>query len=99
METSKEQEAQRKSHGIRCSFKFCKQSAKRACGEIDDDDTRKELFHGFWQLINWCKKNPYISTLVDVTPKAYQRKREHEKALHYHLKVNGTKNKCAKRCF
>ena len=33
-----------------------KQSAKRACGEIDDD-TRKELFHGIWQLMDWGQRN------------------------------------------
>ena len=48
----------------------------------------------------------YISTLVDVTPKASQRKREHNKArrqrgatLHYHLKVNGPKKQVCQHMF
>ncbi|XP_076006445.1 uncharacterized protein LOC143000867 [Genypterus blacodes] len=88
--------------GPRCSSSACRRAANRFCSDISDE-TREELFSGFWQRMNWAQRKPYVARLVDCDPvertRAPWTQSRRAVSMRYHLIVEGDRKQVCKRMF
>ncbi|XP_071383293.1 uncharacterized protein [Centroberyx affinis] len=88
--------------GLRCSSNACKRASNRFCADISEE-TRKELFEGFWQCMNWAQRKVYVAGLVDRDPvertRAPWTQSRRSVSLRYHLVVDGERKQVCKKMF
>ncbi|KAM4601049.1 uncharacterized protein ACJ7VT_020896 [Polymixia lowei] len=88
--------------GPRCTSNACKRASNRFCADINEE-TRKELFEGFWQCMNWSQRKLYVAGLVDRDPvertRAPWTQSRRSVSLRYHLLVDGDRKQVCKKMF
>ncbi|XP_054477370.1 uncharacterized protein LOC129109358 [Anoplopoma fimbria] len=88
--------------GSRCTSSACKRASNRFCADFSEE-TRNELFTGFWQRMNWTQRKTYVSGLVDCDPvertRAPWTHSRRSVSMRYHLIVDGDRKQVCKKMF
>ncbi|XP_030015125.1 uncharacterized protein LOC115436402 isoform X2 [Sphaeramia orbicularis] len=88
--------------GPPCTSIACKRASNRFCDDISEE-TRNELFTGFWQRMNWAQRKLYVAELVDCDPvertRAPWTQSRRSVSMRYHLLVDGDRRQVCKRMF
>ncbi|XP_068426206.1 uncharacterized protein [Clinocottus analis] len=88
--------------GSRCTSSACKRASNRFCGDFSEE-TRIELFTGFWQCMNWAQRKTHVSGLVDCDPvertRAPWTQSRRSVSMRYHLMAGGHRKQVCKKMF
>ncbi|XP_031723387.1 uncharacterized protein LOC116394443 [Anarrhichthys ocellatus] len=88
--------------GSRCTSSSCRRASNRFCADFSDE-TRNELFTGFWQRMNWAQRKIYVSGLVDCDPvertRAPWTQSRRLVSMRYHLIADGNRKQVCKKMF
>lgn len=88
--------------GPRCMSSACKRASSRFCATFSEE-TRKELFTGFWQGMSWPQRKIYVAELVDCDPvertRAPWTHSRRSVSMRYHLIAGGERKQVCKKMF
>ncbi|XP_029361268.1 uncharacterized protein LOC115045619 isoform X2 [Echeneis naucrates] len=88
--------------GPRCTSNACKKTLNRLCNEINEE-SRKKVFHEFWQHMNWTQRKLYVAGQVDrdtvERSRAVGSQARRSVSLRYHLMVDGKRKQVCKSMF